>query len=605
MKDLVSIVTPTTKSREKCLDLQLKNIKNQNISKSICEWIIISADKNWNKESFNLCMSKLQEKTKIKIVYEFLEDEKNKDIENIGFLRNKLNSIVSQKSDYIFAFDDDDYYHSEYIQHSIKMMKKSGRLAAGCTSHVMYDTDLDQFYQFKGFSQFHTVNNCLSYHKDFLKTHNYNNEARNGEEKFFLKDFTSELVQLNPYKAVVQMVHSDNTYSKRKMIITNAIVDQSQRTLLEIDPVVSKKILNPYIDILTKEIEDDENDIVYYLGYGNLVWSPYETKLGGSEQAVLHLSSEWVKKGKKVLIVGDFKDDVILKANNDKKLANFMSFQQFSLRKKYKTVIFWRNLALNPMLKFIKAEKVFIDLHDRTAMPSIVEENINKIYKIFFKSDFHKNELKKMHPKIESKLEDKYVALENGVRVRKFNDKGKYKRIHNRFCYTSCYTRGLYQILAHLWPVIRGIDNTAELHVYYGMDLVNNEKFKEVMNYLLKQPGVFNHGRQSVDVIQKEKCMSTFHLYISDTKAETDCIAIRESAVSGCIPLLSTKGVFSERAGIHYEVDNTNDRNEMVQIALKIVSLMRDEKKVDEIRNSIKGNEKSWLQIAKKWLGYF
>jgi hypothetical protein len=32
---------------------------------------------------------------------------------------------------------------------------------------------------------------------------------------------------------------------------------------------------------------------------------------------------------------------------------------------------------------------------------------------------------------------------------------------------------------------------------------------------------------------------------------------------------------------------------------------MRDEKKVEEIRNSIKGNEKSWLQIAKKWLGYF
>ena len=65
------------------------------------------------------------------------------------------------------------------------------------------------------------------------------------------------------------MVHSDNTYNKRKMIITNAIVDQSQRTLFEIDPVVSKKILNPYIDILTKPIEDDENDIVYYLGCNN------------------------------------------------------------------------------------------------------------------------------------------------------------------------------------------------------------------------------------------------------------------------------------------------------------------------------------------------
>ena len=106
-------------------------------------------------------------------------------------------------------------------------MRKTGKLAAGCTSHIMYDVDLQSFFQFKGFSQNHTVNNCLSYHRDFLKDHKYNNEDKFAEEKHFLKDFTSELVQLNPNETVVQMVHAENTFNKRKMILTNKLLSKT------------------------------------------------------------------------------------------------------------------------------------------------------------------------------------------------------------------------------------------------------------------------------------------------------------------------------------------------------------------------------------------
>ncbi|AII17204.1 putative glycosyltransferase [Aureococcus anophagefferens virus] len=602
MKDFkISITTPTTKSRAKCLNLQIRNIKNQTYNRFIKEWIIVSADKNWNKEDFNLCMQNLQNQTKIKIIYKYLEDSN----ENIGFLRNSLNDMISSETNYILAFDDDDYYQPQYIEHSIKSMRKTGKLAAGCTSHIMYDVDLQSFFQFKGFAQNHTVNNCLSYHRNFLKDHKYNDEDKFAEEKYFLKDFTSELVQLNPNETVIQMVHAENTFNKRKMILTNKLLSNDQKSLFEIDSKMNSNILKNYIEVLNKPLENEiEYDIIYYLGFNNFKWSPYQNNLGGSEQAVLHLSTEWIKKGKNICVVGDFDDEIIQKTRNDKKMANYVNFNTFKCSAKYKNIILWRPTSLN-ILKYITADKICIDLHDNCALIKDFEIYIDKIEHIFFKSDFHKNFIKKFHKDIETQIEEKSVIIENGVRIRKFTDKGKYKRIYNRFCYTSCYTRGLYQILMHLWPVIRGIDDKAELHIYYGMNLVKDEKFKKVMEYLLKQPGIYNWGKQSLDVIKEEKCKSTFHLYISNTYAETDCIAIRESACCGCIPLLSNNNVFKERPGIHYEIEDTNNRNDMTNIALKIIALMRDEKKVEEIRQKIKNNDKSWLQIAKKWQTYF
>ena len=606
MKDYsISVLTPTTRTRGECLKLQVKNIKNQTYSRFIKEWIVVSSDKSWNSKDFSLLISELQSTTKIKVVSRFFIDDTNENIENIGFLRNRLNSMVSNQSNYIFAFDDDDYYHPDYVEHSIKAMNKSGKIAAGCTSHIMYDTDLSSFFQFTGFSQFHTVNNCLSYHKDFLKNHEYNNEDTHAEEKFFLKDFTSEIVQLDPYKTVVQMVHSANTYNKRKMIMYNAWIDKDKKSIHEITPMINSKIRNNYKDVLCTRRKNDDYDIVYYLGFGGPMWSPYDTNLGGSEQAVLHLSNEWIKKGKSVLVVGNFTENTMLKANVDKKIANYESYLNFECKHHYKTVILWRNLGILPMLKYISADRIYVDLHDRSSFPDLVEAYIEKIDKIFFKSKFHEDEMKNFHPKIRDKIGAKSVVIENGVRTRKFADKGKYERVYNRFCYTSCYTRGLYQILMHIWPVIRSIDDTAEFHVYYGMDSVQDEKFKQAMKYLMNQPGVYDWGRQSIDVIKEEKCKSTFQLYVSKTKAETDCIAVRESAVAGCIPLLSNDGVFAERPGIHFEVEDTNNRNEMVKIAFKIIGIMRDEKKVEDIRNKIKNKDKSWLQIAKLWLRYF
>jgi glycosyltransferase involved in cell wall biosynthesis len=230
-----------------------------------------------------------------------------------------------------------------------------------------------------------------------------------------------------------------------------------------------------------------------------------------------------------------------------------------------------------------------------------------KITKVFFKSNFHRELFEKYFRfKLDPKL---YTVIPNGVRVETFQkNTDLIQRNPYRFCYCSCYTRGLLEILQHMWPIIKQIEPRAELHVYYGMDSVQNIEFKKVMSQLLASKGVMDHGRQPVDVIVREKYMSSFHLYLSNAEAEIDCITVKESLVTGAIPILSTAGVFREREGIKFNLGDSSPTVYM-NIALKIIELMKGQvqgtgQSLDIFRDTLKKSSTiiSWIDISAKWI---
>jgi hypothetical protein len=59
-----------------------------------------------------------------------------------------------------------------------------------------------------------------------------------------------------------------------------------------------------------------------------------------------------------------------------------------------------------------------------------------------------------------------------------------------------------------MWPVIHHLEPRAELHVYYGMNNVKDENFKNALTKLLAMPGVMDHGRQPMELIIREKYLS-------------------------------------------------------------------------------------------------
>jgi hypothetical protein len=104
-------------------------------------------------------------------------------------------------------------------------------------------------------------------------------------------------------------------------------------------------------------------------------------------------------------------------------------------------------------------------------------------------------------------------------------------------------------------------------------------------------------------MIVREKYMSSFQLYITNTVSEIDCISIRESLVAGCIPLISNFGVFGEREGIHFDCKE-NDEKSLNQLGMNILHLLKDHKKLDILRDVFRKSSTiiSWADAGEEIL---
>ncbi len=591
----VSIVTVSQYSRIPFLRILAECIKKQDYCR-IIEWVIIDASKG--DHDLEEIITEFKNLFKLTIIYQKSSGK------FIGSHRNLGNTLV--RGDIVVCCDDDDYYPTDRVTHAVDKLEDKKCLIAGCDKIILYDIFFKHMYQYNGITSNHSTNNCMAYWREYGINHRYDESVRNAEENSFTNDFKEPMVQLDPYKTVLQFSHDENTYNKRKIILTNLMVPPEKRyiTKLEKTPeefINDKKISDKYQKIFDEKTipKECEYDIVYYCGALSVAWSPLDKGLGGSEQAVKHLSSEWAKMGKKVVVYAN------LKVEGKYEGVDYYDCCKFRFWDKFKTLILWRLYGVIPFITFdLKTDKLLVDLHDNDipvyqmlAQP----DNNKKITKWLIKSEFQKNVIEASTNKKLSNLS----IIPNGIRIDNFINPTEDKRNPFRFCYCSCYTRGLNRILKDIWPIIYEFEPKAELHVYYGMDMVTDQKFKDDMRMLLGQPGVMDHGRQPLEMVNREKHLSTFHFYYTDGMAETDCISVRESLVAKCIPIISNSNVFAERDGVKITwVPNLPGYNRT--IACGIVELMNNEKGVEELREKFSKSTTiiSWKQVAEKWIEF-
>jgi hypothetical protein len=179
-------------------------------------------------------------------------------------------------------------------------------------------------------------------------------------------------------------------------------------------------------------------------------------------------------------------------------------------------------------------DNLILDFHDNFSytlmdLDSIKLENIfNKVNIFNFKSNYHKLSFIEFlkNKNINNIYNDKYNIIPNGIRINEFsNNNNQYIRNPYRFCYCSSYDRGLDIIISKIWKEIYKSQPLAELHVYYGMDYLFDENYKLYLKLLLSEPGVMDHGRQSMNMIIREKYLSTFHIYLNNCIGEIDWYA--------------------------------------------------------------------------------
>lgn len=591
----VSLLTITQNKRFDCINILLDLIKNQTY-KNIIEWIIVEGSKTKEEIKINnLNINNLIYSRSTELTFPIVYINNDNPIK-LGELRNIGNTNC--KGDITVCMDDDDYYFQNRVEHAVSKLSKSNYLIAGCSGHLMYDYSLNILLQIKSFGNFHSINSCMAWKKEYLLLNKHDSDKDFGEEKSFTKNFTQPMIQLDPESTVIISSHSMNTFSK-KIFFLRAINEINNENKIIDKPItnyIEENIFKRYANLFIKK-NDNDYDIVYMCGGYSIKWDPVDKKLGGSEQAVVNLSENWFKLGKSVIVYGEVPNKIV---NG----VVYTDWKEFDYTKKYKNIILWRRFGIDCIIPFnIKADMIILDVHDNFngQLQNVYKNNCNKCDKIFLKSNYHKEcFFKKINDKYN---QDKLVIIPNGIRVEQFNTcPDNITRNPYRFCYCSCYTRGLDKLISIVWPIIYSYESRAELHVYYGMDGINDDNYKNYLRILLSQPGVMDHGRQPIEMIIREKYLSTFHFYISNTEAEIDCISIRESIVTGCIPLLSNFGVFKEREGFHIEFNN---EKEMKLAAVQIISnFFKNTDKIAELKEKFKSSNTviSWNDVALKWL---
>jgi len=330
--------------------------------------------------------------------------------------------------------------------------------------------------------------------------------------------------------------------------------------------------------------------IVYYCGNSRIRFGPDDISLGGSEQAVVFLSKEFVKKGYEVVVYGNVNPTI-------QDGVKYIRHEEFIHEDNFHIIILWRRYGIEVIQNIESAESIFIDLHDPTDAKLIQSEHIQKkVKKIFLKSQYHRS----LYPQLpDSKIE----IIANGLQIEKIKNLPHVDRSNKRFCYTSCYERGLIPILTYMWPRILQEIPDAELHIFYGNTLTS-EKTNYVLLPLLKQQGVYEHGRLSHTDVLLERKRSLAQLYYTDSPLEIDCLSIREAASVGCVPIISTKAVFSERAGLHIEGDPS--LKESLELAaeavIKLYNLPSGKSTRYRVALIASALTHSWLETSALWL---
>ena len=203
-KPFVSICT-VTYNRPSVLKLLEKRILDQTYPRDRMEWVLID-DSPSDIPDF-----KPSPNSGLKVTYQRLPEKLT-----LGKKRNVSNSFC--RGDIIVYMDDDDYYPPTRVEHAVQRLTTSTCLAAGSTILPILFVPENELWVSGPFNKNHATANTFAFKRELLKLTRFEDEATQAEERRFLKDYSIEMVQLEPKHTIVCIGHDRNTYEKRKLI---------------------------------------------------------------------------------------------------------------------------------------------------------------------------------------------------------------------------------------------------------------------------------------------------------------------------------------------------------------------------------------------------
>lgn len=271
-------------------------------------------------------------------------------------------------------------------------------------------------------------------------------------------------------------------------------------------------------------------EVTYFCGNTTHEWNPDTLKVGvgGSEEAVIHLSRQLAKKGYEVTVYNNCGKGGVWDG------VTYKPWYLYNARAKTDITILWRQARSVDW--GLNSDKIFIDVHDVIKAGEFNEERLKKITKIMVKSQAHREIFPEVH-------DDKIAIVPNGIVPDDF--KKKPKRDPYLIINTSSPDRSL-SAFSRIFKKIKEIEPKAKAKWAYGFGVFDatHKNDKDMMAWkasVLKQAeeaGVEVLGKISHAQIANLTLTAGVFLYPT-TFYEIDCISARKAQLGGCIPVTS------------------------------------------------------------------
>lgn len=208
LEETVSICTPTY-NRRRFIQNLIKNIDNQDYPKNLIQWVIIDDGEDKIEDCVRTAQDMMKE---LEILYIALPDKVT-----LGKKRNLMHQCAS--GSIVVYMDDDDYYPPTRVSHAVDMLSQNPDiLCAGCSKiYVCFMKSCD-IYSFGPYHHYQATANTFAFRRELLQQTKYEDEAIISEEKYFLKNYTIPMVQLNTLKTILVISHNSNTFDKNQIL---------------------------------------------------------------------------------------------------------------------------------------------------------------------------------------------------------------------------------------------------------------------------------------------------------------------------------------------------------------------------------------------------
>jgi len=199
----VTVCTPTY-NRRTFIPALIQCFEEQTYPRELMEWVVVDDGSDPVSDLFE----------NVKGVRYYRSEERM----NLGFKRNFMHSKAS--GEILVYMDDDDYYPPDRVLHAVQKLRSNpGIMIAGSSKMHIYFKDLGKIYQFGPYGPNHATAATFAFKKKLLSLTSYDDDALVSEERFFLKNYTIPMVQLDSKRTLLVFAHAQNTFDKRRLLI--------------------------------------------------------------------------------------------------------------------------------------------------------------------------------------------------------------------------------------------------------------------------------------------------------------------------------------------------------------------------------------------------